>query len=414
MLKSNFFWVFSNKTSKFMFFTIFSGIISAIMLTSAVNGNFINNFENESSSKPNLEILEVQQQYNISIPKVDDSKVVIDGNITADEYTETFSDPVTQIDVFWEHNGVNLTVGLVSPGTGWVSLGIGAQMENSTMIMGGIDGNSMYCVDLVGISVWTHGEDEDNGGQNDILEFSSSENTTHTNLEFIIPLNSTDSLDPFMEEEGVYPMFFGFHQSSDSMTAPHSAHSAIFYVFLRSDFIIRQTTLFMTAPSTIKQGDEFYLSASLTDPQNIPYANKSLDFFIETIFGYLVIGTSSTNSSGQATIEYNHPTLSGNLTFGTRFQEVIVNETGQPKLVLYTGSEVSQSISIIPEEPVGEDPIRLLIGIVGFGIAAIALLGVWMIYGFNGLILLQFLFDRKPKAQKESGIIEEDIKRIDD
>src|SRR4030067_516656 len=52
---------------------------------------------------------------------------VVDGVVNPGEYAGTFTDPVTGIAVSWVHDDVNLSVGLVSPGTGWAGIGVGPE-----------------------------------------------------------------------------------------------------------------------------------------------------------------------------------------------------------------------------------------------------------------------------------------------
>src|SRR3972149_2728843 len=49
---------------------------------------------------------------------------VVDGQIPPGEYSGSFLDPTTGIELFLVHDGRNMTVGLVSPGTGWGACGL--------------------------------------------------------------------------------------------------------------------------------------------------------------------------------------------------------------------------------------------------------------------------------------------------
>ena len=180
--------------------------------------------------------------YDVAIPRVDNSNVSIDGNIKTNEYNEPFNDPLTNIIAYWEHNSVNLTVCLVSRGTGWVAIGIGDKMAGSNIIIGGASDNSFYVFDNVGTAGWDHVNDTDNGGTYDILESAATENTTHTIFEFIIPLDSKDSLDSSMQENGTYNIFFGFHSSSDIITTIHTKVSLIYSIYLSHGSVITPNT----------------------------------------------------------------------------------------------------------------------------------------------------------------------------
>jgi hypothetical protein len=180
--------------------------------------------------------------YDVAIPRVDNSNVSINGNVMTNEYNKPFNDPRTNILAYWEHDSVNLTVCLVSRGTGWVALGFGDKMTGSNIIIGGASDNSFYIFDNVGTAGWSHENDTDNGGTYDILESAATENTTHTILEFRIPLDSKDSLDSSMKENGTYNMFFGFHSTSDIITTIHTKYSIIYNIFLSPTSVITPNT----------------------------------------------------------------------------------------------------------------------------------------------------------------------------
>ncbi|MHA2251075.1 MAG: DOMON domain-containing protein [Candidatus Kariarchaeaceae archaeon] len=185
------------------------------------------------SDNTTIDITEMEQ-FDVIIPY--DNVSLVDGIISVDEYSHFYYDSVSQITAFWEHSDENLIVGLVSPGTGWVALGIGDAMFNSTMIIGGFD-NTAYCFDYVGLSNWNHVQDTIQGGSNDIIKYNATEDT-NTTLEFVIPLNTEDQLDPILEINQTYSMFLAYQASSDDMTTVHTSHSNIFSVYLKPEQII--------------------------------------------------------------------------------------------------------------------------------------------------------------------------------
>ncbi|MFX1511579.1 MAG: DOMON domain-containing protein, partial [Promethearchaeota archaeon] len=190
-------------------------------------------------------------QYDVSIPLNNESQVVIDGSITTSEYEGVYYESATEIYVHWEHDGNNLSVGLVAPGLGWVSLGIGSHKTGSNIIFGGNDGESSYCYDQTGKADYSHPNDTTEGGSYDIINFEAGENATHTVLEFIIPLNSTDSLDPIMRVNETIDMFFAYHATSDDTQQLGHIHSGYITVLIRSAVTTIQTSISITIPSSV-------------------------------------------------------------------------------------------------------------------------------------------------------------------
>ncbi|MHA2224929.1 MAG: DOMON domain-containing protein [Candidatus Hodarchaeales archaeon] len=371
-----------------------------VPLASGISKNFSIYEINEKSSTFQQEESDIFD-FDISIPGVNNSNVIIDGEVTANEYNESFFEPMQDIQVYWEHNGVNLTVALISQGTGWISLGIGDVMKDSNMIMGGADSTTDYSVDLIGLSAWGHEEDTANIGNNDILDAAAIDDGTSTTFEFIIPLNSSDPLDPPMEENNTYSMFFGYQTSSDTITAIHTGHSAILSVYIRPiGMKVQETSITVDLPSTVHENDSINIVALLTDKQTNPIPNITIEFYSESNFGDLIIGVADTNSTGGANFTYHHPTLSGNFSFGAKLRNKIISESNQ--LIMYKGSYASQSIIITPKEAPPIDPIRVAIGLAGFSVATVALFVVWAFYGYNVLNLFRFLFEKQKESEQIS------------
>ncbi|MHA2176375.1 MAG: DOMON domain-containing protein [Candidatus Hodarchaeales archaeon] len=320
----SYFPISSDRKIKVIGFTI---VIFIFFLVGSHTVSFDESFGKSSewmipNSKKNTSLKITQ---SLSIPKIINTSVIIDGDITSNEYSTSFTDPITSIIVFWEHNSINLTVGLISPLTGWVSFGIVANesrandMDKSNMILGGFENGFTYALDLYGTGGYSHENDTENGGFDNILEATATENTTHTVFEFIIPLNSTDQLDPTMEENTSASIFVG-NSASDTIVggshSPPGGHSATIDVFLRATAIeTRGTSLTLQVDTEIHQGNELSLSATLRDNLENPLGNRTIVFFLDTQFGILEIDQVDTNILGEANTSFIHPTLSGNLSF---------------------------------------------------------------------------------------------------
>jgi hypothetical protein len=292
----------------------------------------------------------VYPAFDTSIPLILESNVIIDGEVATSEYTESFYDQSTGVTVYWEHNSVDLTIAMVSPGTGWVAIGFGTQMFQSSMIMGGYDTDGSYCNDLTGIPDWEHNLDTEQGGTDDILSCEASENEEGTTVEFVIPMDSGDSLDPVLTVDEVFPMFLGFQLTSDDRTTIHTGHSQILTALVRPVTVGVVSEMVISAPTEVQHGDNFTMVVTLTDNNSVPYANRDVEFFLKTALGDYIIEVKKTDVNGQANITYNDEHLVYDHYFGARFKQVV--EPAGADLTVYLGVEATTMIKFldVPEE----------------------------------------------------------------
>lgn len=164
----------------------------------------------------------------LSVPYVEESRVIFDGSIGQGEYGGSFSDPSTNMTVHWEHDGVYLLIGLVSPGTGWASIGLGVRgtgMDGANLIIGYMtESGGLVLLDEIGIGR-NHFPDTERGGEDDILSGAGSEEVSKTVLEFSLPLDSGDGLDQSFAPNGTYGFFLGYHESAKDTSSYHTARS---------------------------------------------------------------------------------------------------------------------------------------------------------------------------------------------
>ncbi|MCE7735521.1 MAG: hypothetical protein GPJ54_11630 [Candidatus Heimdallarchaeota archaeon] len=282
--------------------------------------------------------------FDRSIPLVEDSSVVLDGEIGMFEYGRSFTDPLTGIEVHWEHNEIDFTVGLVSPGTGWVSLGIGPNMADSSMYMGGLENGATYCYDLNGLDDWLHEEDLNDNGENDILECVASENGGQTMLEFKLPLNTSDELDSDMESLGIYDMFLGYQASIDTITEIHTGHSDVFKVLVMPEADNYETFIDLESEVEADFNQTLYFEIELTNVNGTLLANIPVLFYRQTQFGIVIFDSKITNSEGKANASYTNPHLLYDHTFGAKSLE-FVNVTQDGNLYTYLSSGNEQVIN---------------------------------------------------------------------
>ncbi|MFQ5979292.1 MAG: DOMON domain-containing protein [Candidatus Heimdallarchaeota archaeon] len=338
-------------------------------------------------------------QIDATIPKTNDSRVIIDGTITSSEYNESYMAAAgeTTVQVHWEHNGVNLSIGLVSPGTGWVAMGFGEQMDGANLILGGIRGITAYCTDQVG-SGHTHTNDTDQGGSYNTIAFAASENDTNTILEFIFPLNPGDSLDPVLLENSSYPMFFAYQDSSDD-SIYHTARSDVLSILVRTEGRAITTSFTMESlPSGIQQGDSVAIRATLHYGNQQPFANQPCEFFYETHYAQLIINQSTTDNAGRAEFTYTNSHLSGNHTFGVQFNIIFISGD------IYLYSEARSSIYISSEQPEDDqreeyfDILTILLEMAFWS----AILFVWGLYAFVGYAIFRIARNGWSQRSKKS------------
>jgi len=153
------------------------------------------------------------------------STPAIDGVIEDGEYAHSFTDPGIDVRVYWRNTQTTLTVGMISPGTGWVAVGFDATnvKEDANIIMAAVSGGQLAIEDQFGTGPYSHGVD----AEQNILESAGRESGGQTIVEFTIPLDSGDSWDKALQPGSSYPLLLAYNNSSDDMTRKHSAASTV-------------------------------------------------------------------------------------------------------------------------------------------------------------------------------------------
>ncbi|MFV2014728.1 MAG: DOMON domain-containing protein, partial [Candidatus Heimdallarchaeota archaeon] len=341
--------------------------------------------------------------FDRSIPLVANSSVKIDGEISIFEYGRSFTDELTGIEVYWEHNEINFTIGLISPGTGWVALGIGPNMAQSSMYMGGVENDEKYCYDLDGLDDWRHEDDDATDGTNDILECAASENEEQTVFEFILPLNSSDELDRMLEPLGVYEMFLGYHATIDTQTEIHTAHSDIFKVLVMPESDSYDTFLDLTTETEAEFNQTLYFEVSLTNENGTKLPNIPVLFYRQTQFGKVVFASTITDTKGKANASYFNPYLLYNHTFGVKSIE-FVNVTQNGDIFTYLSSENEQVIKFnkkIGFEERAQFILLTRVGLlVGFWIMGIV---IWGAFGYAFYQMYQIFKGRNDEFDESTA-----------
>jgi hypothetical protein len=176
----------------------------------------------------------INQVQNAVVPYVETSKVSIDGVVSKGEYAGNFSDPSTGMTVYWEHNSTDFFIALESHVEGWLAIGFGPRgigMDGADMKIGYAENNGSVIHDEIGIGR-THYYDTSKGGNDDILSSAGLLNNRLQTLEFIIPLNSGDSLDQKFNSNITYGFFLAYQASVKDIGVIHSGFSKTFDLIL--------------------------------------------------------------------------------------------------------------------------------------------------------------------------------------
>ncbi len=148
----------------------------------------------------------------------------IDGTIGESEYRNSMTDSATGMSVSWQNDGSILYVGLVAPGTGWLSIGFEPerQMQGADIIIGAVSGDQLVIEDHYGNAPTSHRKDT----VDHIIQAAGSESNGETILEFAIPLDSGDSQDKTLVAGSRITIILAYHASNDRLTARHTERSA--------------------------------------------------------------------------------------------------------------------------------------------------------------------------------------------
>lgn len=146
----------------------------------------------------------------------------IDGTIVAGEYAHEMT--VAGVDVYWSNDAHQLRMGLVSPGTGYVSIGFDPdrQMEGANFILASMHEGELTIRDDFGHEPLAHVEDAMRGGEDNIITAAGNEWPDQTVVEFIIPLDSGDPMDKPLTPGHQYTVLVAYHSLLDSFSSRHT------------------------------------------------------------------------------------------------------------------------------------------------------------------------------------------------
>ena len=146
----------------------------------------------------------------------------IDGIIEEGEYPG--HTVISGVAVYWSNNAEILKIGLVSPGTGYISIGFDPdrRMEGANFILAYMADGEIHTRDDYGIGMTSHGPDIDRGGVDNVLASAGVEWADSTIVEFMIPMDSGDPSDKPLLPGGTYTILVAYHDLRDELTLRHS------------------------------------------------------------------------------------------------------------------------------------------------------------------------------------------------
>ncbi|MHA2294587.1 MAG: DOMON domain-containing protein [Candidatus Hodarchaeales archaeon] len=159
----------------------------------------------------------------------------IDGTINANEYEIHVFLNIIDLDVYFEHNGSFIFVGLKRASTGYLAIGwrLGSPMMDGSNIV-------LLAFDSVGVARddfatgHSHSSDTSIGGTNDIAVFDVTESGGTTQGEFAFPLTTTDSKDVNIVIGQIYGFIFSY-SSGDSLDTIHNGRTTMSNVEFSSE-----------------------------------------------------------------------------------------------------------------------------------------------------------------------------------
>jgi len=147
----------------------------------------------------------------------------LDGQIGESEYRNSMIDAATGMSVHWQNDDSILYVGLVAPGTGWLSIGFGPErmMQGADIIIAAIVKGELTIEDHYGNTPTAHRKDD----IDHLIQAAGSEAESQSIVEFAIPLNSGDDQDKALALGSEVAVILAYHGSNDRLTTRHTERS---------------------------------------------------------------------------------------------------------------------------------------------------------------------------------------------
>lgn len=244
----------------------------------------------------------------VEMPFASPVVVVLDGRIAPNEYPSSFRDTPSGLEVYLVHDDVNMTVGVVSPGIGWVGVGFGPEgvaMDGANILIGYVAGGTTVLSDEYGVG-FDHVTDVSLGGRDDILAFAGGEQGGRTTIEFRFPLNTGDAFDARLEPGRTYGIILAYAATADDLVTQHDA--AVIESMTVGENPNRVPTkiagLSVSYEGTPLDGLNVTLLADVRGEDGTPMSKAVVEFYLNSSVGPGLLGESQTTDSGPASMNY--------------------------------------------------------------------------------------------------------------
>ncbi|MFW9854850.1 MAG: DOMON domain-containing protein [Candidatus Thorarchaeota archaeon] len=345
---------------------------------------------------------------SVIMPLVTNPIVSVDGLIGQNEYESSVLDPLTEITVYLEHNNTDMFIGLISPPghSGWLGIGFGPQnahKNGSNIIIGFVNASGVHVSDDYG-EPGDHHPDTSANGTFDIKASAGTENSSHTIIEFIFPLNSSDiPLDHAYAVNSTYGFFVSHNRTADDFVSMHPEHSITYDLYV-SPFETLEISTMVSAADTdgtpittggeLPQGTRIILTANFNvleggDPDLMD--GRRVNLYLNFSFGRMLLASNITNTDSKAIFVYDLERVAGLINFIVEFPGATVGTK------ILAQDEGYFTINLIPEEHIEEfiwfdDP--NIFGAVSAG-ALFLVVCVFCIYGYVVYNAVRIRSDKK-------------------
>lgn len=291
---------------------------------------------------------EGQESADVYLPYVPaaDSAVTIDGMISSREYDYSYTDPVSGMVLYLEHDKTDMNIAMVSPGLGWVGIGFAPEgstrMIQGNLILGWVTNDVVQTFDgLPGLKDNGYSFDADTirNGTDDIIEANVTEmhHQHQTIFEFSYPLKTNDTNDHNLSVNSPYTIFISYADSADDDDVAHTTHSPVLTLFVMENET-QSSSISLNAP-----GAAFFAGSATTVTANVQLEGVDMEhgtvtFYRKTSFGELPLGTVPV-ANGQAEFQYT-PTIIGEFELKAQLNAAVP---------LYFDSEDTLSITVAGE-----------------------------------------------------------------
>lgn len=246
-----------------------------------------------------------------------------DGVIEPGEYDENFFDPATKILVYFEcSEDANRTmhIGMVTPWEGWTEV----RLQSLEVWNGDFNAVRVTHEDTgvqvldghLSISDPSFVHDLDVGGSSDIADPVALRKGDHYVYEFAVPLSSDDVFD--CQLSGLGSFFFQLAYATYSEGEAVLESNPRLIRFGTEPITGKFSALELSLPEGNPPLGSSEILVTVRDENNTPLPQRSLSVFVQTAFGFLELGSTTTNAQGIASVEYA-PRDEGEYLIGAAF-----------------------------------------------------------------------------------------------